>query len=269
MSDPFYGLTAVDGLHVLKSKWGQKAYIREQSAYLADHLKAAVTNTEIPHRRQNYFPDHPVRESVDNAEAQWERAIWRRWSAVNAPLVPEGWKWIVYYQIPLYAERAGRHYRAIDLVGVDKDETLSIIELKKEPTQGTNGRPRSSESPLKMLLEAAAYAQVIRKNWKRFREDLAAHLQKTNPKIPCPSDPQKIRLVGVAPECYWLQWMPVSDQGATIRHEAWDAFRRLLNVLRDQQNLPTSFVSLHGSVKNWRSLTAKCLKNFPPDGSSV
>ena len=72
----------------------------------------------------------------------------------------------------------------------------------------------------------------------------------------------KIRLVGVAPEAYWLQWVPISNQGVTISRESWEAFRTLL-VAFNERNLQVSFVSLSGSVRNWRGLMARHLKGFP------
>jgi hypothetical protein len=262
MPGPFYDLTAGSGLHILKNKWGQKAYLQQQCRHLAEHLDDAFQNTEIRHREQNYFPRHAQRQIINNPEAQWERAIWRRWKEQRAPTVPESWTWIVDYQIPLYDERGAKHYRAIDLLGIDNEGTLVVVELKKPPHRQPNERVGNSDSPLKMLLEASAYAQVIRQNWNHFQDNLANHLKQFYKWIPIPNNIDQIRLVGVAPEAYWLQWVPVSNQGVTVSRESWEAFRTLLLAF-NEKNLQVSFVSLSGSVRNWRALMARHLKGFP------
>jgi len=263
MADPLYGLTAKAGLHVLKSRWGQKQYLREQCAYLAKHLDEAINSTWIPPvRKQSYFPDHELREDVDNPEAKWERALWRRWKEAGAPPVPEGWAWIAYYQIPLFPAHGTPHYRAIDLLGIERDGTLTVIELKKDPDRRPDGRYERSDSPLKMVLEAAAYAEVIRKNWDKFHRDLMARLENMNTAISCPDTADRIRLVGVAPQAYWSQWVPLSDQGLTVSPEAWSAFRDVL-VEFGRRQCPVSFVSIGGSFQSWRRLTARHLKGFP------
>jgi hypothetical protein len=262
MSDPLYGFTATAGLHVLKSKWGQKTYLGQQSRHLADNLDEAIKETHIPKPRKNYFPDSHDSEETDLPESRWERAMWNRWKDGRTPAIREAWKWIPYYQVPLFSQRGGKHYRGIDLLGIDENGTLAVVELKTEPLKDNNGRFKASQSPLKMILEAAAYATVIEANWEEFQKDLARFLMKADKGIPCPKSPKPIRLVGVAPESYWNQWVPLSDNGVTVARDAWDGFRTLLNELAKRQLL-VSFVSIRGSWERSAGLTGRHLKGFP------
>ncbi|MBY0527984.1 MAG: hypothetical protein K2R98_31595 [Gemmataceae bacterium] len=265
MTDPLYGLTAEAGLHVLKDRWCQKAYLETQCAELAKNLAIALDKTASPDPRQSYFGGSRDDRVVRLRESQWERGLWQ-WSKRNQENLAGCWHCILAYQVPLFSKQKKEGWGYIDLLGIDDDGTLAVLELKKEPGRSTGDRTTNSESPLRMVLEAAAYAAALRKSWSPFRFQLADYLRKNAFDEGLISRlPQKltlVRLVGVAPAEYWMDWLPVTPKGLTVSATAWDAFRHLLSALERAQ-LPTTFVSLVGDPSRPATLKARWLKGFP------
>jgi hypothetical protein len=266
VNDPLYGLTAAAGLHVLKDCWGQKAYLEQQCSELAANLVTAVNTTTPPERELPYFGGVRDDREVQLGESQWERALWK-WARKSEGAALIGcWHKIVAYQVPLFAKQKKEGWGYIDLLGIDTDGTPAVLELKKEPARDADKRTKNSETPLRMVLEAAAYAVALRHNWKNFRPQFVESLQKMglDPAFisKLPSELTTVRLLGVAPAEYWSDWLPVTAKGMTVTPAAWDAFRRLLDALHNEQ-LPTAFVSIYGDPKRPASLKARCLKCFP------
>ena len=210
--DPLYDCKASDGLQILKDKWGQKSYFGEQSEYLEEHLDEAFEATEkkAPKPRQDYglgrFPLGTITE--DQRERTWENTIWQRWRVKSGPSeINRCWYRIVAYQVPLFATQEKSHWGYIDLLGFLGDGTPSVIELKKDPKAKKKGHTDKSESPLRMVMEAAAYAIALRKNWDAIRSEYAKCLKSykiDGPKPEVPDNLEKIQLVGAAPASYWL-----------------------------------------------------------------
>lgn len=270
MADPLYGLTASAGFHVLKDRWTQKSHFGVQSEHLADKLETAIaaTTEAVPLRRQNFQLGRECSEGIDETERErrWEASIYRRWSQPGLSPVKDCWDRVIAFQIPLFDSQKKTGWGYVDLMGIIDGRTPVVIELKKDPRSRSLGGTDNSESPLRMVLEAAAYAVALRANWENFRQEFRSRLEE----FPLPDQHIKslpdslatVRLVGVAPASYWIDWLPVTAKGRTVSSETWSSFSRLLNELSNH-GLPTSFVSLSGEPDNSDSLSAQPLEVFP------
>jgi len=117
-----------------------------------------------------------------------------------------------------------------------------------------------------MVLEAAAYAIALRRNWRGFRPEFVQQLRTLAlPESTVARVPRKlstVRLVGAAPASYWIDWLPVTAKGLTVTADAWRAFAGLLAKFAEA-GLPVSFASLSGDIESPESLAAQPLERFP------
>lgn len=276
MTELFDGHAPHEGIHVLKDNLNKSHFgLQSQTLCENDSLKLAIlaTSKAAPRRSRRgreegdhvYQLNRGVSVSIDPTERErlWERAAFIRWSTKKtSPLAP-CWSQLVAFQVPLFVGAKKDGWGYIDLLGILNDGTVSVVELKKEPKTTQSGGTESSESPLRMVLESMAYAIAIREDWAHFRKELVSRLEvlsvgkKLIDKIPV-SLPAKIRLVGVAPAAYWLDWLPLTDKGHRVTAEDWAWFLRLLNEV-ENAGYPTSFLSLSGEPSNPESLAAQRL----------
>jgi len=267
MAKGLLDLTADDGLHLLKDKWGQQVEnIEEQAAYLARHLDKAIQATirSIPRRRQGYFTVSGRRKSgasVKLPEGRWQDAVFQRWSTGDNTAVRDCWDRVIFPQVPLQGTQRDSRWGKVDLLGL-RDKIPVVIELKADP-KIVNGRERGRrDSPLRMVLEALAYSVAIRENWKVFREDLRIFLDSMSQPADVPQALTTVRLVGLAPDRYWLQWVPLTARGHAVSAGAWEAFRELLAAI-EGEGLQVSFATIRGRVDRWRQMQARVLNQFP------
>jgi hypothetical protein len=107
---------------------------------------------------------------------------------------------------------------------------------------------RAAESPLRMLVEVAAYGFAIRKVWPKLRDDWieAVSWIEASP-LQFPPSLEKVTLIGVAPEEYWARCLgrfPKTRAGA-FPSEAWPPFWELVDALGKWFNI--HFVAVEGS----------------------
>lgn len=275
MSDPFYGHQPAEGLHVLKDVWRQKDYLGVQSRALAEtgQLSAAIAATfaAAPVRQQGFRLDRSVAEAIHESEQErrLESAIMRRWGVAGMWPIPRAWNRLVACQVPLFDQQQKQSWGYIDLLGVTADGLPVVVELKKAPDALADGKTGATETPLRMVLEAAAYAIALRKNWDLFRTEWIARLRGLD--IPdqvtaqMPLKLEKVPLVAAAPASFWIDWLPVTEKGLTIAPETWESFRALLGEF-EKANLTVSFVSISGHDQNIDGLAVQPLVRFPPIG---
>ena len=258
-----------DGLHVLKDKWCQKRYFGEQSKILCDQFDVAFKATQegAPKRSQGYALGRSATVEIDKTERErrWERAVFERWRSSGLSPVKNCWDRIVAFQIPLFDQQEKGGWGYIDLLGI-LGRDVCVVELKKEPATKRSGGTDSSESPLRMVLEAAAYAIALRVNWQQFREELVAHMLTLGKDASScgnlPEDAPSIRLVGAAPAAYWIDWLPVTKKGSEVAPDDWRCFQTLLEKFKDAC-MPVSFVSISGDIEVPGSLAGQPLPKFP------
>jgi hypothetical protein len=116
-----------------------------------------------------------------------------------------------------------------------------------------------------MVLEAAAYAVALRKNWEKFRPEFIERLKQLdvaeNTIDKVPETLTKVTLVCAAPAGFWIDWLPVTAKG-NIALSSWQGFNCLLKAFENAK-LPVTFVSISGDVCTPGSLAAQPLSNFP------
>ena len=267
MTDPLYGLTASAGFHVLKDRWTQKSHFGIQSQHLTENFATAIaaTSKEVPLRRQNFQLGRECPEEIDETERErrWEASIYRRWSQSGLSPVKDCWDRVIAFQIPLFDSQKKAGWGYIDLMGIIGGTTPVVIELKKDPRSGSSGGTDNSESPLRMVLEAAAYAVALRVNWENVRQEFKSRLNELDlPADQVPDSLGEVRLVGVAPASYWIDWLPVTAKGRQVESKTWSSFSSLLTALSNE-GYPTSFLSLSGDLDAPDTLAAQPLKVFP------
>lgn len=274
MRSCFSSMTPADGLHVLKDFCKDKSRMGCNAEYLAadQNLKIAIEATRSASQlRQNYRLNRDYLDynkiAVTQRERLWEQAVFQQWhySHEEQSSVLGCWDFLISYQVPLFAEQKKGAWGYIDLLGISRKGIPSVIEFKKEPGI-VNGNTEGSESPLRIVIEAAAYAVSLQSNWavfKRELDELQKSLGKELPFAILPEVPQ-VQLVGAAPASYWLDWLPVTAKGRSnaLTSDDWQHFSNLLDALQDV-GLPVSFVSMSGDPSDPQKLAAQPLVGFP------
>lgn len=265
---PFYDHTPESGLHLLKDKWGQKKHLNEQADWIARELDVAITATfdAAPVRRQSFALSRPATADISESkeESLLEAAMLARWNQPGLWEIPSGWNRLVAFQVPLFSERAKKSWGYIDLVGVNAEALPVVVELKKSSKANADGRTGTPESPLRMVLEAAAYAISLRKNWDRFGAEWRARLQEID--VPneviqlVPTELTKVPLVAAAPASFWMEWLPYTSTGRSMKK--WDGFRELLCQL-ERAELPVQFLSISGDYSRPNGLAVQPLDHLP------
>ncbi len=242
-----------------------------QSQLLAKELRTAVNSTfeAAPERTQGFQLGLPITEAIHDRcrERRLEAAMVRQWNRPGMLPVPGGWGRLVAFQVPLFSEQQKGQWGYVDLLGVNAGGLPVVVELKKDPDAAPDGKTRRSETPLRMVLEAAAYAVALRKNWRRFREEWVDHLAglgtpgRTLGGIP--AQLTTVPLVAAAPASFWIDWLPVTKKGRKVGPETWQSFRSLLAEL-SRVGLPVTFVSISGNDGDEARLALQPLVGFPP-----
>lgn len=276
MPDPLCGHQPAEGLHVLKNEWNRKKFLGQQSLALVENGALAVaieaTFAAAPERRQGFPLDRDVRKDIhaSQEERRLESAMMRRWGKAGMWPIPNAWTRLVACQVPLFDQQKKAKWGYIDLLGVAKNGLPVVVELKKAPKALSDGKTDdTADTPLRMVLEAAAYAIALRKNWDRFRPSWIARLQELE--IPdqvidqVPLRLSKVPLVAAAPASFWIDWLRVTNKGLTVTVETWESFQKLLSEFSRAQ-LPVSFVSISGHDQNVDGLAVQPLVGFPPIG---
>ena len=268
MPPPYYEVGPENGLHVLKDVWKQKTHLNAQSLLLAENLDAAIRATEnnVQIRPGNFQLDRPITEVAgdDSEERRLEAAMMARWNQPEMWQIPRGWNRLVAFQTPLFARQDRGQWGYIDLVGVNGNGVPVVVELKKSPGAELDGKTQSSETPLRMVLEAAAYAISLRLNWANFRAEWIARLsQLCVPEQMIAGVPEQLNLVplvAAAPASFWVDWLPYTAKGQEVQE--WRGFRSLLAGLQ-ARSLPVAFVSISGHDRSPQRLAVQPLIGLP------
>lgn len=218
----------------------QLQFAKQQIEDILWNLDSLVKNTidKAPVRSKNFCLNRMNCPQLTHEEDKWERAMYTKWGPGGSGTYVPICERIQAYQFPLQASRNDRCWGKIDLLGIGPDFLPVPNELKKR---------RAGESPLRMLIEVAAYGFAIRKVWSALKADWteAVHWFKGAPSL-LPETLDKVTLVGVAPQEYWsacLRRLPESKAGA-FPSEAWPPFWKLVDRLGTWFDI--HFVSLEG-----------------------
>jgi hypothetical protein len=169
--------------------------------------------------------------------------MYRRWSktrslaaSVYLPVCP----CLQTYQFPLKRKQSDDSWGKIDLLGVSPDLLPVPNELKMRT---------SSDSPLRMLIEVAAYGFALRAAWPELRADWESCMSGRFghcPEMPAELD-DKIHLVGVAPVEYWEACLgrDPNIRARRVPHRAWGPFWQLVDKFAEY--FETHFAAVHGT----------------------
>jgi len=166
------------------------------------------------------------------------------------------------YQVPLCRERApkGTNYgwKAIDLLGSTVYSLPLIVELKCDNVKDVK---RTNETPLRMIVEAAAYGVALRKMWEAqkspFKEEWRKERyfafneewrKKYELKLQDRS-PLSCRLVGLAPATYWERAFGKLGKGGEAPEGFWQEFKNLCEAL-ESKGLPVTLASVRLDSEN-------------------
>lgn len=143
----------------------QLGHMEQHCRTLLDVLDIMLEETyaAAPCRRHDFRLDRKKRQDPRLPEERLQDAIWEHWSCQeqfkgNLPFLAGFCNHIQAYQLPLKGVRADKGWGRIDLVGVSLEGHPIVIELKQE---------RGTDTPLRMLVEAVAYALALRKAWNQ------------------------------------------------------------------------------------------------------
>lgn len=221
--------TALDcskSLHELKDEF-RKRYMGEQCRQLLVGLDSAIraTTERAPARSQLYVLNRTghAQGVVTRPEDTLERAVWEQWNKQDAEPVPHAWHRILSYQMPLQGTRGDTKWGKIDAVGTTERGLPIIVELKC----GTN----ASDTPAKMLVQAAAYAIAVRKAWEPHLKDQWAKEVARYPSIEISMELTTVPIVCAAPPDFWRNWIGDTDRARTLSDEDWQSFLDLAAAL--------------------------------------
>lgn len=143
------------------------------------------------------------------------------------------WDVLVGRQVPLMAKKASEDWGSIDLLGLDSGGRPVVIELKKAS---------SPETPLRALLEAAAYAVSVEANWTILSDEI----HRTWPSSHPAASPRPVGIVVAAPDRHWRDWDRWSATGRGVPAGTRACIRDTAAALA-LAGTPSTFVELtHG-----------------------
>jgi len=253
------------GFHGLKDVMRTTAYLRQYCEFLTPHVEVTAQVTRAaaePFLRSKrglsylnlHRPDEVDLERLTDPEDKYERAMFKKWSKNDGP-PDSGWHRLIQYQVPVSDRRpSSLGLKAIDLLAVSPTGFPVTVELKSL-SPGTQ-----AETPLRAILEAAAYTCILQADWPAFREELIDRLKGLGIQDSLPDDLKEWPLVIAAPPEYWTFWNNPERKSFL---EAKPTFRSLVHTFRDQ-GFPISFVSVEGSVEDYQHLSARKV-NFLDD----
>jgi hypothetical protein len=241
------------GLHKLANSGQfrfQLTYAKEQAEDILSNLNDLVENTKkaAPMKRKDFCLNRVTNPTLTHEEDKWEREMYRKWGPKGSgdEYIPVC-KRIQTYQYPLQHSFEDKYWGKIDLLGIGADFLPVPNELK---------RREANESPLRMLVEVAAYGIAIRKVWRNLREhwvEALSWFEGSPSQFPTTLD--KVTLVCVAPNEYWCRCLGQrgTDPGA-FPSEAWPPFWKLVDAL-GKKGFDTHFVAVEGSWNGQPTIT--------------
>lgn len=136
----------------------------------------------------------------------------------GSPSQSAPWTRLVARQVPLMAKRSSEGWGAIDLLGLTTDGRPVVVELKKAS---------SPETPLRALLEAAAYAVSVEENWALLAREMSC----VQDAVTLATCPKPVAIVVAAPERYWSEWDRWSTTGRGVPADTRSSLRDVAAAL--------------------------------------
>src|SRR4051794_30593228 len=156
------------GLHLLGSRF-RLAFTEGHADQLLQHLDEYIRLTEAaaPVRKRPYQLAQPSRLFRRTGETERERALWAEYGVSaepHRPLLPEICGPVLTCQTMLRNTNKDEGWGEVDLLGL-RPITLTPVVVELQDGRG-------SDTPLRGIVEGAAYAIALRKAWpRRLRTD--------------------------------------------------------------------------------------------------
>ncbi len=227
------------GLHLLGSHF-RLAYTARHGEQVLQHLDEYIGLTEAaaPVRKRPYQLAQPARLFRRTGETEWERALWAEYGVSAKPqrsLVPDICGPVLTYQTMLRNSNKDDGWGEVDLLGL-RPITLTpvVVELKDA---------RGNDTPLRGIVEGAAYALALRKAWPhRLRADWVQALSKwLGPEMAdrfdaLPTTLDDVPVIVAAPEQYWDRRIgdPLTHTNGRVPPDAWPVLRALISALAER-----------------------------------
>ena len=233
----------------------QLTYSKDQIEDSLANLDNLVKNTilKAPIRTKKDFcllarPNLP--KQLTHEEDKWERKMHEKWGpqassdANYVDICPR----IQTYQYPLRDSlKKDVGWGEIDLLGIGPDFLPVPNELKQR---------KSDESPLRMLVQVAAYGFALKKVWPNLKSHWAKAVSSLKgAPAHFPDTLDKVTLVCVAPEERWDSYLGRSSEtkAGAFPSEAWPPFWKLVDALGIYFDI--HFVALEGEWDEEKQLT--------------
>ena len=222
----------------------QLKFAKEQTEDILLNLDNLVKNTidKAPVRSKDFCLDRVTDPELTHEEDKWERAMYKKWGPAGSGEFVSICKRIQTYQYPLQEHgKENRSWGEIDLLGIGTDFLPVPIELKKR---------EAAESPLRMLVEVAAYGFAIRKAWPSLKDDWVKFVSWFGvSSLQFPATLERVTLIGVAPAEYWLQCLGLlrRTKKGQFPPGAWPPFWELVDTLREKWLFDIDFVAVEGT----------------------
>ena len=238
--DPSWGLH-----HLGQGSYFQLKYLTKQCDKIEQNLDQLIAFTKPPVRERE-FRLKKIRAARMHSSSKERRLEYKIWEfarvMTDGPILKEFCETIHSYQVPLRkhgAQTLENHgWKAVDLVGCDKNGLPAIIELKYDHGEKKGS---SNETPLRMIVEAAAYGIAINHMWEftKFKEEWVMEF---HPKDP-PAVLASIPLIGLAPLQYWNRFEGKLQRAGTRPEGFWESFQRLCLKL-EEKGYPVQLASV-------------------------
>lgn len=227
----------------------QLSFMIQNCEDLAKYLNVMIERTYhlAPIRCKNIPLDrsfHKSKQRPDNPERALEMAIWHQ-CVGRVRFLPGNCRSIVSYQVPIRETNRDQAGKAIDLLGISNEGGPVVLELKIG---------KSTETPLRMLVEALSYAVAVRKAWNEkggaLRKQWPATLKKINPEFQEYDDVlTEVPVIGIAPVQYWKTCFGENGPRGRVEKDAWKAFGVLVRACR-KRGFPPYFVQFDEGEKD-------------------
>ena len=144
------------------------------------------------------------------------------------------WGRLIARQVPLKSRQEAEGWGAIDLFGLTEDGRPVVIELKKGD---------SDETPLRAVLEAAAYAIAVGENWLQISRECKLWQESDGGPnaIEPASAPYPMKIVVASEAPYWNNWDRWSTTGNGVPADTRSSLRTLVEALT-AHGISTTFV---------------------------
>ena len=211
--------------------------MEQHSKTLIDQLDEKIHSTyqKAPTLRragETYELGRIERPDPIGRERYLEKLLWQQWGhdvvmSGGQPFFGVECRFIQTYQMPLQEKREDRGWGRVDLVGATADSMPVVIELKQE---------KSKDNPLRMLVEALAYACALRKAWNEglLAIEWKAAMKGHNIGFTNTGRIAEVPIVLLAPAAFWKRRIGTLGKrsNSQVPGAAWSPFCQLARNCR-------------------------------------